>query len=57
MPPKQDLRGGNASADSLAMSSNILAASMNRSFLAGGCQRIEKEGDNACGGLTGTLLW
>ena len=48
MPPKQDLRGGKASVDSLAMSSNILVASMNRTFLTGGCQRIEKEGNEVC---------
>jgi hypothetical protein len=34
IPPKHDLRGGNASEDSNAMSSNILKASMNRCFLA-----------------------
>ena len=42
MPPKHDLRGGNASEDSFAMSSNILAASTNRCFLAVGRQRVGK---------------
>ena len=34
MPPKHDLRGGKASADSFAISSIALVASMNRSLVA-----------------------
>ena len=34
MPPKHDLRGGKASADSFAISSSALAASMKRCFFA-----------------------
>ena len=40
MPPKQDLRGGNASADSFAMSSMALVASMIRSFVAVGSHEL-----------------
>ena len=36
MPPKHDFRGGKASADSFAMSSMALVASMIRSFVAAG---------------------
>ena len=38
MPPKQDLRGGHASADSFAMSKIIFVPSMNRCFFAVGNQ-------------------
>ena len=34
MPPKHDLRGGQASADSFAMSRNIFVVSMSRCFFA-----------------------
>ena len=34
MPPKHDLRGGKASADSFAMSNIAFVASMKRSFVA-----------------------
>ena len=34
MPPKHDLRGGKASADSFAMSRNIFVASTSRCFFA-----------------------
>ena len=34
MPPKHDLRGGKASADSFAMSSMAFVISMKRSFVA-----------------------
>ena len=34
MPPKQDLRGGQASADSFAISTSVFVASMNRCFFA-----------------------
>ena len=34
MPPKQDFRGGKASADSFAMSSIAFVISMKRSFVA-----------------------
>jgi hypothetical protein len=40
MPPKHDLRGGRASADSFAMSSSIFVASMNRRFFAAGSRKI-----------------
>jgi hypothetical protein len=46
MPPKHDLRGGNASEDSFAISSNIFAASMNRCFFAGDHQRVRKGGND-----------
>ena len=40
MPPKHDLRGGNTSADSFAMSSMALVASMIRSFVAAGNREL-----------------
>lgn len=43
MPPKHDLRGGNASDDSFEMSRSILTASINRCFLAADRQRIQEE--------------
>ena len=46
MPPKHDLRGGNASVDSFAMSINVLTTSMSRCFLAGGRQRFRKDGND-----------
>lgn len=42
MPPTQDLRGGNASEDSLVISIKTLATSANRRFLAANRQRVEK---------------
>jgi hypothetical protein len=40
MPPKHDLRGGRASADSFAMSSNIFVASTSRCFFAVGSHEV-----------------
>ena len=46
MPPRHDLRGGNASDDSFAMSSSILTTSTNRCFLAVGRQKDQKCGSS-----------
>ena len=40
IPPRHDLRGGNASDDSFAMSSNAFAVSMNRCFFAVGSHEV-----------------
>jgi len=40
MPPKHDLRGENASADSFVMSNTIFIVSMNRRFFAAGGDEI-----------------
>ena len=42
MPPKHDLRGGNASDDSFEMSRSVLTASITRCFLAADRQRIQE---------------
>ena len=40
MQPKHDLRGGNASDDSFAMSKSVFAPSMNRCFFAAGSYEV-----------------
>ena len=57
MPPKHDLRGGNASDDSFAMSSSIFTASMNRCFLAAVCQRVQTGGGDTSRASHKNLVW
>ena len=42
MAPKQDLRGGKASADSFAMSKRVIVASINRSLFAEQSRKLVK---------------
>ena len=46
MPPKHDLRGGQKSADSFAMSSNIFPPSINRCFVAAESHEVANVDDS-----------